>query len=349
MKRIIVILLLALGIGYAQAQDDGLQTVIVAGNQEAELAYNKGIENFKKKKLDEAVRFFTEAISYKVDFAKAYFNRASAKSELGDLAGAMADYDKVIELEPSNGNAHFSRAMLLLTDRKYDEAFADLLLAQTKGMKDAKIPYYMGVVKFQLVDYTLASEYFSDAIAQKADYAYAFNDRASAYRMLKEYDKAIADYQMAIEIMSDKAIFYNNLGSAYRKKEDYKAAILAYTKAIELDTNYFLAYNNRGSAKFESEDYEGALSDFDKAIELKADYAYAYNNKGTVLFKMENYQESVVVLDKAIELNPNYGYAYVNRGNSKEYLLDFKGACLDWQKAIDLGVKEAEKFMKSCN
>jgi Flp pilus assembly protein TadD len=51
-------------------------------------------------------------------------------------------------------------------------------------------------------------------------------------------------------------------------------------------------------------------------------------------------------LNKAIELNPEDQTAYYNRGFAKLELGDMKGACFDWRKAGELGVKEAYISLK---
>jgi hypothetical protein len=49
---------------------------------------------------------------------------------------------------------------------------------------------------------------------------------------------------------------------------------------------------------------------------------------------------------KAIELNPEFSPAYINRGGCKYILYDVNGACSDWNKAAQLGNKEAEELKK---
>jgi hypothetical protein len=49
-------------------------------------------------------------------------------------------------------------------------------------------------------------------------------------------------------------------------------------------------------------------------------------------------------------MDPNYGYAYFNRGVAKENLRDVKGACKDWNEAIQNGVTAAKQFIDAeCN
>jgi len=48
----------------------------------------------------------------------------------------------------------------------------------------------------------------------------------------------------------------------------------------------------------------------------------------------------------AIKLNTVYPEAYNERGKIKFHLNDKKGACADWNRASELGVKEAGEFLK---
>ena len=47
----------------------------------------------------------------------------------------------------------------------------------------------------------------------------------------------------------------------------------------------------------------------------------------------------------AISLDENYAKAYLNRGISKQMKRDEDGACADWQKAFDLGIELAKKYL----
>ena len=63
---------------------------------------------------------------------------------------------------------------------------------------------------------------------------------------------------------------------------------------------------------------------------------------------MKEYASASEQFTKALDVDSSYGVAYMNRGTSKEMLRDFDGACLDWQKALELGMEQAKKFMIYC-
>ena len=53
---------------------------------------------------------------------------------------------------------------------------------------------------------------------------------------------------------------------------------------------------------------------------------------------------------KALEINPTYANSFYDRGLTKMALGDKKGACLDWEKAADLGYDLANTMIKKfCN
>jgi tetratricopeptide (TPR) repeat protein len=95
-----------------------------------------------------------------------------------------------------------------------------------------------------------------------------------------EYDRAIADYNMAIQLKPDYAEAYNDRGFAYYLKGNGERAIADYTRAIELRPDYPKAYNSRGVV-YMAGGYgrAKAVADFDRAIALKPDFRYAYINR----------------------------------------------------------------------
>jgi tetratricopeptide (TPR) repeat protein len=63
----------------------------------------------------------------------------------------------------------------------------------------------------------------------------AFNNRGTAYADLKQFKKAIQDYNQAIELDPEYTHAFNNRGFAYADLKQFKKAIQDYNQAIELD------------------------------------------------------------------------------------------------------------------
>ena len=73
-------------------------------------------------------------------------------------------------------------------------------------------------------------------------------------------------------------------------------------------------------------------------------YAKDWLQKGN---DAKEYQNKIIYFDKAIKLNPYYADAYNMRGFAKYFLNDKNGACLDWNKAGELGYSDAYTNIKN--
>src|SRR6266581_774903 len=60
----------------------------------------QGIERFNKGDLAGAIADYDRALNADPKFAEAYFNRGKARRAQGDLDGAIADYEAAAELDP---------------------------------------------------------------------------------------------------------------------------------------------------------------------------------------------------------------------------------------------------------
>lgn len=99
--------------------------------------------------------------------AEDLFNSALAKSEAGDIQGAIADYTEAIRLNPNYAKAHNKRGII-----------------HGRNLKD----------------YTAAKADFDRAIEINPNYGDAYYNRARVREFLEDKPGAIADYQKAAEL-----------------------------------------------------------------------------------------------------------------------------------------------------
>jgi len=151
--------------------------------------------------------------------------------------------------------------------------------------------------------------------------------RGNCYERIKEYDKAIADFNRGIEIDEDSYL-YVCLANAKRLKGDYHAAIADFTSAIMTDSTNCLAYYLRGKSKNEINDNRGAVEDYSAAIVLDEDDDRMYMERGRLYREKLN---EPVLAEQDFLSALNLDKPYRKSGNERQFALFFLG---DMQEAI---------------
>ena len=317
--------------------------------RDAETHFKWGHDKFRRGDLRGAIADFDRAIELKPDYAEAYFLQGVAKVMLGDHDGAIADYDQAIELNPNYAEACFSRGVAKFVQRDYRGAIADF----DRGIElkpDYVVAYYnRGGAKSALGDEQGAKEDYDRAIELDPDNTVAYTLRGGAKSALGDHDGAIADCDRAIELTPDYAYAYISRGDAKSELSDYDGAIADYSRAIELKPDYADAYTNRGNAKYELENYKGTIADYSRAIELNPDGANTYYNRGVTKSKLGDLRGAIADYDWAIEINPDHANAYYNRGNAKRDLGDYDGAIADYIRVIEIKPDNADAYYSRGN
>ena len=77
--------------------------------------------------------------------------------------------------------------------------------------------------------------------------------------------------------------------------------------------------------------------------------AQDYYNSGNAKSNLQDYRGAIVDYNKAIELTPDYAGAYYNRGIAKKKLQDYRGAIADYTKAIELKPDYAAAYFNRGN
>ena len=77
----------------------------------SEFYFNRGVDKSNLGKKEEAILDYNKAIELNPSNDNAYSNRGNAKDDLGRKKEAILDYNKAIELNPNNDNAYSNRGI----------------------------------------------------------------------------------------------------------------------------------------------------------------------------------------------------------------------------------------------
>ena len=173
----------------------------------------RGVARFSRGDIDGAIANYEKAIEISPQLADAFFHRGKARRAKGDLNGAIADYEVSIEIEP-----------------RVAENNVDI----------ANAYYNRGFIRTNTLELSDALADFDRAITCRPRYTEAYLKRGEANLILGLFDKAIPDFD----------------------------------KSLELDPQQYLAslaYAGRGFAELLQGNDTRAQTDFDKCIKLNSE------------------------------------------------------------------------------
>ena len=141
---------------------------------------------------------------------------------------------------------------------------------------------------------------------------------------------------------------YYDKGIEMARQGKAEDAIHFFDMSIVMKPDEYVAWYNRGIAKVMLHRYEEALTDFDQTIVLSPGYKKAYLNRGTTRKHLTDYEGAMSDYNFVLRLDTVSGEPYYYRGLLYNLLGKRVPACLDFDKARQLGYKDAKPEMESC-
>jgi tetratricopeptide (TPR) repeat protein len=310
------------------------------------------------------------------------WTRASSKYAKGDFAGAIADYTKIIEINPKSARAYHDRGAAKTQYRKPPAKTKNPVISND-GFDDGRTVYGTNSI-FSSGDYEGAIDDYTKAISINPRYWLYYDNRARAYEYKRQYKEAITDYSQLIkfrptddDLYLRRAYAYESMGDdrnstidfrnatsrmkpegsdqyarrgyiRYSKLKEYVEAVNDYTKAIELDPGSSELYATRAKIYVELKKDSSAIADYTQSIYLNADDdRNSYFERGTIYHRSNDYSKAIADYNRAAPDQCIDGYSVTvceQRGLAKIELGDNKGAIFDFDRILDAGYSSSAYY-----
>ena len=153
---------------------------------------------------------------------------------------------------------------------------------------------------------------------------------------------AIEDFNRVIDIDPASAAAFNNRATARTLTRDYDGAVADCTRALELAPDYVNAYLNRAVAKRGKRDFQGALDDASKALDRDPMNAAAFASRGKSRAYLTDWKGSLDDLGRSLALRTT-GSTYFDRGCVFYFSQSWGNAAADFRKALETLPKERDQ------
>ncbi len=214
-----------------------------------------------------AIKYYSRVIDLSPDkAAMAYNNRGIAKGIMGDLNGALEDFNEAIRRDDSHPSAFYNRGLTFFKLEQWNDALNDI----------------------------------NAAISLAPNHGESYELRGSIKRSLEDESGAFEDYTKAIELAPDNPIAYFHRSLIRKNNNDMMGAMGDINRAIELDPSKAGGFLRRGIFK-ESYSMDDAIDDYDKAIELDPNKAAYYRRRAKCYRKMAKKESNRIKAQELIE------------------------------------------------
>lgn len=166
-----------------------------------------------------------------------------------------------------------------------------------------------------------------------------------AYAGQPDYDKSRELLEQALnysenENNSIRSLIYGSLGDLYHQLKMENLSDAAYEEAITLDSTNVSALNNYAYyLAVRKKELEKAAQFSKLSNELEPNSATFKDTYAWVLFQQGNYQEALRWIEEAVKLNKTSAVMYEHYGDILSKLKRDKEAIVQWQKALDIEIK----------
>jgi len=203
-------------------------------SQDGRTALDDGEKMLKAGRYSEAIQSFDRALGVDRGMAKAYLFRGRAKAALGQTEAAVADFTKVIQLQPADTDAFVERAAIHLQTHDYPAVVADC----------------------------------GEAIRRNPRLTYAYTLRGMAFREMGNLPSSLDDFNHAVELAPGLDTYFQR-ASTYQSMGDHPRALADLDQVVSLYPTSPMVYLSRAKSREATGDLAGARSDRENGRRLE--------------------------------------------------------------------------------
>ena len=269
--------------------------------------------------------------------AALFHERAKLHMQRLDVANAMLDMQKVIELDTTKADYFLTLADVHFAANKTAKSRASLEKCLELDPKNILALEKLAELYFYVQDYPKSISYLDQILKIDIHNSKAYLMKGMNYKEKGDTIKAISSFQTSIEQKTDNYDAYQQLGMIYTAQNN-PLALQYFDGALRLNPKSQEALYGRGMFYQEvKKDYDKAIQDYTSITQLNSKNAAAYFALGFIHYQyLKVYGEGAKYYTKAIESDPTWPEAVYNRGLCYEAVGDINAARIDYNKAITL-------------
>ncbi|OYX23788.1 MAG: hypothetical protein B7Z16_01760 [Algoriphagus sp. 32-45-6] len=270
--------------------------------------------------------------------------RAQSYTEIGDFDRALTDFKAILDQNPDHQPALLSRGDLFFRTGRYELAIGDwtdylsLVSEEKKHLAFGRI----GGAYLELKMYDEAAGFYDEAIALQDDVPDYFTQKGIALSRVGENTQAIEAFERALSLDPDNSQALTGLATVLNGSDEELLRQIEETIADSSANSQ--TFKQRGFFRMNNQDEAGALEDFTKAIEADSEDPENYYYRGVIFSRMKKWQEAEADFSRALNIDPQNPELILARGQARYRAAELTGALEDFTTLITLDGNHASGF-----
>lgn len=241
-----------------------------------------------------------------------------------DYDKAIEDFNKALEENPNNGEAHYYLAQCYSDQEDYAQMLPHLAAAETLYTKKAgkmedlrketwtKL-FEAGKTKATEEKWQEARDDFELAIKVYPSRYEAYSNAGYVWQHLGDNDSAYYYYAKAYELAPDELLVLENFASLCYNMKRYDEAVGLYQKILVKDPKHASALARLGDIYGHKEEFEKAVDYYNQALEIENDNCGLWFNLGVLYFQeMKDNDNAINAFSRTVDLCPEDKNAFIN-------------------------------------
>jgi tetratricopeptide (TPR) repeat protein len=242
--------------------------------------------------------------------AASYVFEAEDLYRAGDLKGAIATYERAIELGFNSVDTEIALTRLLTLEGHIIEAVHRAEEAVDAAPENARAWAILGMAYDWHGEVEQAIAACQRALELAPDYAEAHAYLAEAYADDGDWLKATESAEKALELDDQSVDVQRNYGYVMEVQGNYTRAIEAYEQGLAIHPNLAYLHIAVGKNYMALGNYDAALASFEKATQVDPTSAEAYYRLGRAHYDAGEPDRAQEYLETATEADPRFGPAF---------------------------------------
>lgn len=213
---------------------------------------------------------------------------------------------------------------------------------------DPEILFIKSQISIGQNDYEMALLHLEKYIGGKSNPKnhYAYFNAAYCYYQLGQFDNALKYYKEYSSLNPTDKEAYLNIAYLFGYMGNSDSAIKYYDKVLMIDSTNYNALYNRSVENQIQKRFKQAAEDLELLKQYYPDDFNVVMDLAKIRIKEKKYFNAINELTRAIQIDSSNAEAYFLRGQCFIELARTHSACVDFQKAGELGYFEAYEMIK---